>query len=113
MYKSQGAASLATVCRQYGLKMPIGRIREAACTDRQGTSAAGLLAAAKELGLFAKAVRGDAGALRSRFPLPAIAHVKTPEGVWHYVVLHQVAVSYTHLDVYKRQPKRNSSRRTA
>ncbi|WP_195282771.1 peptidase domain-containing ABC transporter [Harryflintia acetispora] len=85
-----GAACLATVCRQYGLKMPIGRIREAARTDRQGTSAAGLLAAAKELGLFAKAVRGDAGALRSRFPLPAIAHVKTPEGVWHYVVLHQV-----------------------
>ena len=33
------AASLATISRQYGLKLPISRIREIAGTDKMGTPA--------------------------------------------------------------------------
>ena len=38
-----GAACLATVSKQYGLKMPISKIREVAGTDKQGTNAAGMI----------------------------------------------------------------------
>ena len=53
-----GAACLATVSKQYGLKMPISKIREVAGTDKQGTNAAGMIKAAEKLGFTAKAVKG-------------------------------------------------------
>lgn len=38
-----GAACLATVSKQYGLKLPISKIRELAGTDKQGTNAYGMV----------------------------------------------------------------------
>lgn len=38
-----GAACLATISKQYGLSLPISRIREAAGTDKQGTNLRGLV----------------------------------------------------------------------
>lgn len=49
-----GAACLATVARQYKLKIPITQIREIAGTDKRGTNAFGLIKAAKELGFLLK-----------------------------------------------------------
>ncbi len=37
-----GAACLTTVSKQYGLKLPISKIREIAGTDKQGISAYGM-----------------------------------------------------------------------
>jgi len=48
--KDCGAACLATISKQYGLKIPISKIRETAGTDKQGTSALGLIKAAEKLG---------------------------------------------------------------
>nr|WP_206199016.1 cysteine peptidase family C39 domain-containing protein [Thermoanaerobacterium sp. PSU-2] len=36
--KDCGAACIAIISKQYGLKIPISKIREAAGTDKQGTS---------------------------------------------------------------------------
>ncbi len=85
-----GAACLATICKQYGLKMPISKIREVAGTDKQGTNAYGVIKAAEQLGFTAKGVKGDMESIFSEFPLPAIAHVVVNGSLLHYVVLHKI-----------------------
>jgi len=85
-----GAACLATVSKQYGLKIPIARIREVAGTDKQGTNAYGVIKAAENLGFNAKGVKGDQNAFFSEFPLPAIAHVVINNSLLHYVVIHEI-----------------------
>ncbi len=85
-----GAACLATISKQYGLKMPISKIREVAGTDKQGTNAVGMIKAAEQLGFTAKAVKGDQTAFFSEFPLPCIAHVVVDGSLLHYVVIHKI-----------------------
>jgi len=85
-----GAACLATISKQYGLTASITKIREIAGTDKQGTNAYGMVKAAEQLGFTAKAVRGNAEAFFSEFPLPAIAHVIVDGTLLHYVVLHKI-----------------------
>ncbi len=83
------AACLATISRQHGLKIPITQIREIAGTDKQGTSAYGLIKAANELGFTAKGVKGDQEAFFGDFPLPCIAHVIVDGLLLHYMVIHK------------------------
>jgi ATP-binding cassette subfamily B protein len=85
-----GAACLAIVSKQYGLKTPITRIREVAGTDKQGTNAYGMVKAAERLGFTAKGVKGDQEAFFSPFPLPCIAHVVVDNSLLHYVVIHKI-----------------------
>jgi len=96
-----GAACLATIAKQYGLKIPITRIREVAGTDKQGTNAYGMIKAAEKLGFSAKGVKvqvkdgDDEGAsvreaFFSPFPLPCIAHVVVDGSLLHYVVIHKI-----------------------
>ncbi len=85
-----GAACLATISKQYGLKIPITKIREVAGTDKQGTNAYGIIKAAEQLGFSAKGVKGDQEAFFSEFPLPAIAHVVIDNSLMHYVVIHKI-----------------------
>ena len=89
--KDCGAACLATICRQYGLKIPISKIRETAGTDMQGTSAYGIVKAAESLGFTAKGVKASKPEdIFSEFPKPAIAHVIVDQSLLHYVVIHKV-----------------------
>lgn len=85
-----GAACLATISKQYGLKIPITKIREIAGTDKQGTNAYGVIKAANKLGFTAKGVKGDKEAFFSDFPLPCIAHVVMEGGLQHYIVIHKI-----------------------
>ena len=85
-----GAACLATISKQYGLKIPITRIREVAGTDKQGTNAFGVVKAAEQLGFTAKGVKGDQEAFFSPYPLPCIAHVVVDGSLLHYVVIHKI-----------------------
>ena len=85
-----GAACLATVSKQYGLKLPVSKIREIAGTDKQGTNAYGMVKAAEQLGFTAKGVKGNLDAFFSEFPLPAIAHVVIDGKLLHYVVIHKI-----------------------
>ncbi len=85
-----GAACLATISKQYGLKIPITKIREVAGTDKMGTNAYGLIKAAQKLGFTARGVKGTQENFFSEFPLPAIAHVVVDGSLLHYVVLHKI-----------------------
>jgi len=70
-----GAACLATISKQYGIKLPISKIREIAETDKQSTNAYGMVKAAEQLWFTAKGVEGNQEAFFSEFLLPTIAHV--------------------------------------
>jgi ATP-binding cassette subfamily B protein len=80
-----GAACLAMVCRHYGRRLSLTRIRAAAATSIDGTSLRGLLCGAQELGLNANAVTVSPSRL-AELPLPAIAHWEHN----HWVVLYAV-----------------------
>ncbi len=89
--KDCGCACLATISKQYGLKIPISKIREVAGTDKQGTSAYGIIKAAEQLGFTAKGVKvNKPDDIFSEFPLPAIAHVVIDGKLLHYVVIHKI-----------------------
>ncbi|MBO0576014.1 peptidase domain-containing ABC transporter [Clostridium botulinum] len=90
-YKDCGAACLATICKQYGLKYPISKIRQVAGTDKEGTSALGVIKAAEKLGFTAKGVKANKPEdLFSEIPLPCIAHVVIDKTMLHYVVIHKI-----------------------
>ncbi|OGO77742.1 MAG: bacteriocin ABC transporter ATP-binding protein [Clostridiales bacterium GWB2_37_7] len=89
--KDCGAACLAAISKQYGLKIPITRIREIAGTDKQGTNAFGMIKAAEKIGFTAKGVKGNQESFFNEFPLPAIAHVVVDNSLLHYVVIHKVS----------------------
>jgi ATP-binding cassette subfamily B protein len=84
-----GAAALATVALHYRRPIGLEQMRDLAGTDRVGTNLLGLLRAAEKLGFAAKGAKGPYEAL-AQVPLPAVAHVKTEEGLGHFVVLHRV-----------------------
>nr|WP_330374910.1 peptidase domain-containing ABC transporter [Paeniclostridium sordellii] len=90
-YKDCGCACIATICKTYGLKYPISKIREVAGTDKDGTSALGVIKAAEKLGFSAKGVKANKPEdIFSEIPLPAIAHVVIDNTMLHYVVIHKV-----------------------
>lgn len=90
--KDCGAACLATISKQYGLKYPISRIREVAGTDKGGTSAYGIIKAAEELGFSAKGVRASSKEdIFGELTLPCIAHVVIDKALLHYVVIHKIS----------------------
>src|SRR5881409_1287720 len=83
-----GAASLGMICRHFGRKVSLARIRQLCHTATDGTSLKALCRAAVELGLAARALKVSLRNL-SVMPLPAIVHW---EGN-HWMVLYDVDVT--------------------
>jgi len=84
-----GAASLGMVCRHFGRKVSLARIRQLCHTSTDGTSLKAICRAASELGLAARALKVSLRNLPLT-PLPAIIHW---EGN-HWMVLYDVTDSY-------------------
>ena len=84
-----GAASLGMICRHFGRKVSLARIRQLCHTATDGTSLKALCRAATELGLAARALKVSLRNL-PLMPLPAIVHW---EGN-HWMVLYDVADAY-------------------
>ncbi len=80
-----GAASLAMICRHFGRKVSLARIRQLCHTATDGTSLKALVRSATELGLAARALKVSLRNL-PMMPLPAIVHW---EGN-HWIVLCDV-----------------------
>lgn len=80
-----GAASLAMVCRHFGRKVSITRIRQVVNTATDGTSLRGLCHGAEALGLAARSVKASKSNI-GQMPLPAIIHWDN----YHWVVLFDV-----------------------
>ncbi len=84
-----GAASLAMICRHFGRKVSLARLRALCHTSSDGTSLQAVCAAATELGLAARALKVSPRHL-DQMPLPAICHW---EGN-HWVVLYDVEAGH-------------------
>ena len=84
-----GAASLGMICRHFGRKVSLARIRQLCHTATDGTSLKAICRAATELGLAARALKVSLRNL-PLMPLPAIVHW---EGN-HWMVLYDVADAY-------------------
>ena len=85
-----GPACLAAIFKKYNLKVSIAKIRDIAGTDRQGTSAYGLVKAIEHFGFQQKVVEADKSVLTPKIPLPAIAHVVIDNSLLHYVVITKI-----------------------
>src|SRR5256712_2076927 len=84
-----GAACLGMICRYFGRKVSLPRIRQLCHTATDGTSLKALSRAATELGLAARALKISLRNL-PLMPLPAIVHW---EGN-HWIVLHDVGEQF-------------------
>lgn len=80
-----GAASLAMVCRHFGRKISLARVRQSVRTSIEGTSLRGLCQGAMSLGLAARSVKASRSNVE-QMPLPAIIHWEN----YHWVVLFKV-----------------------
>jgi len=80
-----GAASLGMICRHFGKRVSLARIRQLAHTSTDGTSLKSICHAAQELGLAARSVKASKSRL-DQMPLPAVVHW---EGN-HWIVLYDV-----------------------
>ena len=81
-----GAACIATVCKEHGQALGLGRARELVGTSANGSTLLGLKRGAEALGFITRAAKADGSILNSlnELPLPLICH-------WdghHWVVLH-------------------------
>jgi len=81
-----GACCLAAVLERFGSRHSLAEIRRLAGTNRNGTTALGLVEAARVLGLAARAVIGAVEQI-PEVPLPAIAHCVIDQRRLHFVVL--------------------------
>ena len=84
-----GAASLGMICRHFGRKVSLARIRQLCHTATDGTSLKALARAASELGLAARALKVSIRNL-PMMPVPAIVHW---EGN-HWIVLYDVDAEF-------------------
>lgn len=84
-----GAACLTSIGEWYGVKHPISRIRQWSSTDQNGTNVLGMIEAAEKMGFLAKGVRCTTDNFHN-IPMPLIAHLKMPNGLFHYVVVYHV-----------------------
>jgi ABC-type bacteriocin/lantibiotic exporter with double-glycine peptidase domain/CRP-like cAMP-binding protein len=88
-----GVAALAMVCQYHGKRMPLSRLRTLVGTTVDGTSAAGILGAARAVGFDARVVKSSKSALE-RLPLPFIAHWQGD----HWVVVTRTGTTQVTFD---------------
>ncbi|CAM3624877.1 peptidase domain-containing ABC transporter [Erysipelothrix urinaevulpis] len=84
------AATIATVLLSYKQERSLMKIREIIGTDAYGTSVKGIVEGLEKLHFNVKAIKTTTDDLTSDLTLPAIAHVKTKEGLNHFVVIHRI-----------------------
>jgi ATP-binding cassette subfamily B protein len=91
-----GAACLTMLASHYRSYVSLGRVRELCKTDAMGANFAGLMEAAKKLGLSAKGFRGEVrnASLDAQLIFPFIAQVKViidGQSCDHFVVLRRIS----------------------
>jgi ATP-binding cassette, subfamily C, bacteriocin exporter len=85
-----GPACVASVAAWHKSYFPVAGIRQIAGTDKQGTSALGLVRAFESIGMIAKGIRCKAEHL-DQIPFPAIAHVVLKNQLQHYMVIYGIS----------------------
>ena len=82
-----GPACLASIFNYYKLKVSISELKDICGTDREGTSASGLIKALNHYHYQHKALKMHIDDLGKGIPFPAIAQVIADDTMLHYVVV--------------------------
>ena len=71
-----GVAALASIAKYYGSNYSLAHLRELAKTNKEGTTALGIVKAAKEMGFETRPIQADMTLFDTEeLPYPFIAHV--------------------------------------
>lgn len=84
-----GPAALASVAKHYGSDYSLARLRELSKTDKQGTTALGLVEAAKAIGFETRSIKADMTLFDyTDLTYPFIVHVVKNKRLQHYYVVY-------------------------
>lgn len=90
-----GVAALASVAKYYGSDYSLAHLRELAKTNKEGTTALGLVEAAKKIGFETRAIKADMSLFEMEdVPYPFIAHVNKDGKLQHYYVIYKSTKDY-------------------
>ncbi|HEL2219175.1 TPA: peptide cleavage/export ABC transporter [Streptococcus suis] len=84
-----GVAALASIAKCYGSDYSLAHLRELAKTNKEGTTALGIVKAAKEMGFETRAIQADMSLFdMDDVPYPFIVHVNKEGKLQHYYVVY-------------------------
>lgn len=90
-----GVAALASIAKFYGSDFSLAHLRELAKTNKEGTTALGIVKAADEMGFETRPVQADKTLFdMSDVPYPFIVHVNKQGKLQHYYVVYQTKKDY-------------------
>lgn len=90
-----GVAALASIAKFYGSDFSLAHLRELAKTNKEGTTALGIVKAANKLGFETRPVQADKTLFdMSDVPYPFIVHVNKEGKLQHYYVVYQTKKDY-------------------
>ncbi|MFU2163922.1 peptide cleavage/export ABC transporter [Streptococcus pluranimalium] len=90
-----GVAALASIAKFYGSDYSLAHLRELAKTNKEGTTALGIIKAAKEIGFETRAIQADMSLFdMDDVPYPFIVHVNKEEKLQHYYVVYHNKKDY-------------------
>ncbi|MCE2172062.1 peptide cleavage/export ABC transporter [Streptococcus thermophilus] len=85
-----GVAALASIAKFYGSDYSLAHLRELAKTNKEGTTALGIVKAAQEIGFETRAIQADMSLFDlNDVPYPFIVHVNKEGKLQHYYVVYQ------------------------
>ncbi|ARB05583.1 Competence-stimulating peptide ABC transporter ATP-binding protein ComA [Streptococcus pneumoniae] len=88
-------AALASIAKFYGSDFSLAHLRELAKTNKEGTTALGIVKAADEMGFETRPVQADKTLFdMSDVPYPFIVHVNKEGKLQHYYVVYQTKKDY-------------------
>ena len=85
-----GVAALASIAKFYGSDYSLAHLRELAKTNKEGTTALGIVNAAKQMNFETRAIQADMSLFEMEsIPYPFIVHVNKEGKLQHYYVVYQ------------------------
>lgn len=85
-----GVAALASIAKFYGSDYSLAHLRELAKTNKEGTTALGIVKAAKEMSFETRAIQADMSLFEKEdIPYPFIVHVNKEGKLQHYYVVYK------------------------
>lgn len=99
-----GVAALAMILKNYGSRYSIARLRNLAKTDKEGTTALGLVKTAQKLNFETQAIQADMDLFKEKdITYPFIVHVVKNGTLEHYYVV--LGSTKTHIIIADPDPK--------
>ena len=85
-----GVAALASISKFYGSDYSLAHLRELAKTNKEGSTALGIVKAAKEMSFETRAIQADMSLFEMEdIPYPFIVHVNKEGKLQHYYVVYK------------------------